>query len=97
MRIPFHGYTFRLGEKTLFVFFCLYEEMPGAPAIAPEPRFEGIDMIRRAVEGRRHIGEQSLEVALSGYRSESGAQAAFNARLGQLMQIRQSAIPGAKE
>ena len=38
MRDPFHGYTFRLGEKTLYVFFCIYEE--GAPEIASDPRFE---------------------------------------------------------
>jgi exosortase len=86
MQIPFHSYTFRMGEKTLYVFFCLYEEVPGRAAIA-NPQFEGVDMLQRALQGRRHIGLQSLELAVLGYRSELSAQEAFQARLPQLMQI----------
>jgi exosortase/archaeosortase family protein len=95
MRIPFHGYTFRLGEETLHVFFCIDEE--GAPEIASDPRFEAVDMLQRALKGRRHVAEQSLELALSGYPSESSAEQAFNARLGQLMKIDPGALPGGKE
>jgi len=94
-QIPFHGYTFRLDEKTLYVFFCLCEE--SGPAVVSNPKFEGTDMIQRALQGRRHIGLQSLELALSGYPSEADAREAFESRLGQLMQIRQGAVPGAKE
>jgi len=90
-RIPFHSYTFQLGDKTLYVFFCLYEEGLGS---ASNPQFEGVDMFERALEGRRRIGEQTLEVALSGYPSELSAREAFNARLGALMQIRQGAVSG---
>jgi hypothetical protein len=97
VQIPFHSYTFRMGEKKLFVFFCLYEEISDAPIIASSPEFEGIDMFQRALNGRRHIGNQSLEAAISGYRSELSAQEAFKARLGQLMQVRQNAIPSAKK
>jgi hypothetical protein len=95
MEIPFHRYTFRLGEKRVYVFFCLYEE--GGPAGGPDPRFEGIDMVQRALEGRRHIAEQSLELALSGYRSEAGAQEAFEARLGDMIRVRRSGVLGAGE
>jgi len=95
MQIPFHSYTFRAGEKTLHVFFCLYEEGPRDGALDATPQFERVDMFQRAVKGRRHIGEQSLEFAVSGYRSERSAQEAFEARLGQLVRIRP--IPGAKE
>ena len=97
IQIPFHSYTFRMGEKTLYVFFCLYEERPGAPAIVSDPQFEGIGMVERALKGQRHIGEQSLEIALSGYSSEQSAQEALEARLGQLMQPRQDLIPGTRE
>jgi exosortase/archaeosortase family protein len=95
--IPFHSYTFLLGDKTLHVFFCLYEEGAGGGAPAANPHFEGTGMLERALKGRRHIGEQSLELALSGYPSVQSAQAAFEARLGQLMEIRRGAIAGAKE
>ena len=54
-------------------------------------------MLQRALKGRRHIAEQSLELALSGYPSESSAEQAFNARLGQLMKIDPGALPGGKE
>jgi hypothetical protein len=60
------------------------------------PEFEATDMVQRALKGRRRIGQQSLELALSGYPSELSAQQAFQARLGQLMRIRPGAIPGAK-
>ncbi|MDD5262747.1 MAG: exosortase/archaeosortase family protein [Methylacidiphilales bacterium] len=87
MQIPFHSYIFRSGEKIRHVFFCISEEWPGDPAIAWNPEFEAVDMIQRALKGRRHSGEQSLELAVSGYPSESAAQEAFKARLAQLMQI----------
>ena len=88
LQIPFHSYTFRMGEKILYVFFCLYEELPVDPAAAREPQFEGVGMLQRALKGRRHVGQQSLEFALSGYPSEVSAQKAFKARLGQLIQIK---------
>ncbi len=54
-------------------------------------------MLQRALMGRRHIGIQSLELALSGYPSAESAQAAFEARLGGLMQTRKYPATGAKE
>lgn len=88
VQIPFHSYSFRMGEDRLYVFFCLREELPGEIAHAAIPEFEGTDMFQRALRGRRHVGEQSLEVAMSGYRSAESAQEAFKARLGDLLKIR---------
>ncbi len=97
MQIPFHGYIFRTGEKNRYVFFCISEERPGDPAIAWNPEFESADMIQRALKGWRHSGEQSLELAVSGYGSEQSAQEACKVRLAQLMQVRQGSASGAKE
>jgi exosortase len=88
LQIPFHSYTFRLGEKTLYVFFALYEAGPGAQATAAVPRFEGVDMLQRALEGRRHVGLQSLELALSGYPTEAAAEGAFQQGIGKLVEAR---------
>jgi len=97
IQLPFHSYTFGLNDQTLYVFFCLYEEIPGHATIASNPQFEGVDMFERALQGRRHIGQQSLEIALAGYNSERSAQEAFKARLGELMQIREGAgVPAAE-
>jgi len=97
LQIPFHSYTFRMGEKTLYVFFCLFEETTGAPATTSPPQFEGMDMIQRALKGQRHVGLQSLELALSGYPSEQNAQKVFETHLGKLLQISSSPVPGTKE
>ena len=67
MQIPFHRYIFRLNDKILHVFFCLYEERPG-DSIASGPQFEEVSMLERALKGQRHTGQQSLELAVSGYR-----------------------------
>ena len=87
-QIPFHSYTFRLGGKTLYVFFCLYEERPGDAATATIPEFEGVGMFQRAMKGRRQVGQQTLEVVLSGYPSEVIAREAFKARMGHLITAR---------
>jgi len=88
LEIPFHCYTFRMGEKTLFVFYCLYEERPHPPGPISIPQFEDTDMFQRAWEGRRHIGQQSLEVAVTGSLSQLAAQESFRMRLTQMMQPR---------
>ena len=67
LQIPFHTFIFRMDEKALYVFFCLYEEGLADPAAALNPQFEGVDMLQRALQGRRHVGLQSLEIALSGF------------------------------
>ncbi|HSI13583.1 MAG TPA: archaeosortase/exosortase family protein [Chthoniobacter sp.] len=97
LELPFHCYTFRMGEKTLFVFFCLFEERPNHPVAISNPQFEEIDMFQRAREGRRHIGQQSLEIAITSTQSERSAQEAFTARLKQMMQVRPGVAPIASE
>ena len=86
MRLPFHCYTFLLGEQRLYVFFCLREETGDASPDDAIPRFEQTGMLQRAWDGRRRIGLQSLELALSGYPSDTAAEQAFRARIGTLIQ-----------
>ncbi len=88
LRIPFHSYTFRLGDRLIYVFFCLSEERPGQTATTTaEPQFEGVDMLDRALKGQRHIAEQSLEIAISGCKSGAEAQKAFESRIQELMKV----------
>ena len=90
MRIPFHSYIFRMAEKTFYVFFCVYEQRSGDDVETWNPRFEGVDVLDRAIKGRRHMGLQSLEFAVFGYPSEQSAQQAFSAGVGALVQCRLS-------
>ncbi len=92
--IPFHAYVFRMDEKPLYVFFCLYEEVPLGEGGGSSPTFEGADMVERARKGRRHIGLQSLELALAGYPSDQSAREAFDARLGEMMHFRLKVLTG---
>lgn len=93
LQLPFHAYTFRVGETVLYVFYCLYEEMPGGKPPTANPQFEGIDMFQRAWEGRRNIGQQSLEIAVTGFSSEQSAREAFEAHLQQMLQVRPGVVP----
>ena len=86
IQVPFHGYVFRMAEKQLHVFFCLDEQQAGNRVAEPLPQFEGVDMLRRALTGRRRSGLQSLELAVTGYHSVPQAQEAFNARITQLIE-----------
>jgi len=88
MNIPFHTYTFGLSGKTLHIFFCLYEEGSGAGAVTATPQFEGTGMFERAIEGRRNIALQTVEVAISGCPSAKEAHEAFHARVGELIEMR---------
>jgi hypothetical protein len=87
VQIPFHSYSFRMGQDRLYVFFSLREELPGEVALTATPEFEETDLFQRALRGRRNVGEQSVEIAMSGYRSAESAQEAFQARLGEVLKI----------
>ena len=84
MQIPFHSYIFRLSEKFIYVFFCTGEERPGEPVVW-DPQFEAVDISQRALKGWRNSAVQSLEVAVTGYSSESAVLDAFKARLEHLL------------
>jgi exosortase/archaeosortase family protein len=87
-QLPFHSYTFRMGEKTLYVFFGLYEEMPGGEAFVSNPHFHPAGILDRAIKGQRGLGQQTLEAAVSGYASELAAREGLSARLGRWMRAR---------
>jgi len=97
LELPFRSYTFHLGEKTLYVFFCLQEEGPGVPTTTSNsnPQFGAAGGFERALHGQRRVGLQSLELAVSGYPSELSARKACEARLAQLLQGRPDAAADA--
>jgi exosortase/archaeosortase family protein len=91
LQLPFHAYIFRLRQRVLHVFFCLYEEIPGSfepERYAPDGM---IHLILRAFQGRRNVGQQSLEVALSGYPSDQAAQKVFQTRIRQYLRTGKTA------
>jgi exosortase len=72
LSLPFREYTYRSSGATLQVFFCQWED--GTEHQAGMWGSSLADRVRAAVVGRRHLGQQSLEMVLSGYETLSQAE-----------------------
>ena len=83
--MPFRAYTFDETRKRLYVFFCLWED-----AAEKQPGFgqsKYLDRLRAVWSGRRAVGQQTLEVVMTGYPTMALAEAALRARLPGLVRI----------
>jgi len=82
-RLPFRKYVFEGEGRTLFVFFCQWEdgfrEQAGLQASNQAGRLQSV------LTGRRLVGQQTLELVLSGYPSLDAADQAVRDRLPTLI------------
>ena len=85
LQLPFRSYTYESGGKTLYVFFCQWED--GAENQRGLQDSKGADRLQSALTGRRHLGQQTLELILSGYASLELAEAALRLRLPELIRL----------
>lgn len=87
--IPFHFLDFENQEYKEYVFFCLWEE--GLKNSEP-PRVEDKETrfarLRSVLVGQRNLGQQTLEVVISGYDSPEQAETAFRREMASLIQAR---------
>lgn len=88
VRLPVRQYAFLIQGRIVYVFFSLYEEGGKKDPKEMLADFGTEGLLHRAYNGRRHIGQQTLEVALAGYDSPISAQEAFEAHLPELLKIR---------
>jgi exosortase len=83
LELPFRHYEFGAGGRTLFVFYCLWEDRAIAAAVAEDgtvgSRLEAV----RA--GRRHLGQQVLELAVEGPATAAESVAALRGQLEHLI------------
>ena len=88
LSIPFHALDFeREGEKE-YVFYCVWEE--GAKNSAPprlEDRWSQLTRLRSVLLGQRNLGQQTLEIVISGVESQKKAEAAFRREVATLIDI----------
>ena len=64
--LTFRHYEFAAGARTLFVFYCLWEDRPAAPGSdAGEDGTQG-SRLQAVRAGRRNLGQQVLELAVEG-------------------------------
>ena len=81
LRIPFRVYDFDDHGEPLHVFFCLWEVASrdlGGHLLQDTSR---ISRLQRVFAGQRNLGQQSIEVIITGMRSHAAAEAAFNSQM----------------
>ena len=78
---------FREGDNKEYVFFCLWEE--GAKS-SERPRIEDkwsrLAKLRSVLLGQRNLGQQTLEIVITGYGSPKQAEAAFRREIVRLIE-----------
>ncbi len=87
LRLPFRTYTMEETGQTSFVFYCLWEDR------ALEQAFQRMDIsdygnrLNPVLEGRRNVGQRSLEVIVSGYADFDQAKAALLRQLQTMIKV----------
>lgn len=84
LELPFRAYTFAEAGRVLHVFFCLWED--GAEKQTGLGRSKYLDRLDSVLAGRRRLGQQTLEIVVSGYVSMEEAEQALRQRLPSLIQ-----------
>ena len=79
LQIPFRKYTYDVNGSPVHVFFCLWED--GSEKQIGMLGSKGADRVRTALSGRRRLGQQTLELVLSGYASLAEAGKAVRTHL----------------
>ena len=83
--MTFRHYVFEDSGRRLSVFFTLREGSWGEVEAADMLADTRATRLRRVFEGRRDLGQQSLEVAIWGAASPAAAEDAFRARMSTLL------------
>jgi exosortase len=87
IELVFRTYRFDARDRKNFVFFCVWEDRrePGAAPAAPE-EWSPASRWRAVLQRKRRLGQQTLEIAISGLENEKDARAAFERRITALVQ-----------
>jgi hypothetical protein len=83
--LTFRHYEFASGARTLFVFYCLWEDRPAAPgSVEAEDGTQGSRLLAVRA-GRRNLGQQVLELAVEGPVTPEESIAALREQLNSLI------------
>jgi exosortase len=88
--MPFETFTFEANQKLYYVFYCLWEDSWTFPRVANENIAQRGDRwwrLQVAWEGKRNLGQQAFEVAMTGYRDFDEAADALRQQLPSLINI----------
>jgi hypothetical protein len=87
--LTFHTYLFDWNGTTLHVFYLIWED--GNRDVNPTVMgqdWSGISRLQQVCFGQRNLGQQTLEIVLSGATSDQEARTTLQAELGKIVQIR---------
>jgi hypothetical protein len=91
-KLPFRDYTYSGEGQVLYVFFCQWED--GAERQAGMGASAQTERLRTVWVGRRHIGQQTLEIIVTGSASLEEAESTVRHQLPSLIQVSSQAIAG---
>lgn len=78
LSIPFHAMDFDDGVNKSYVFFCLWEDgARGSDQFEQQDGWVELSRLRSVWLGERSLGQQTLEIVISGYDSAEQAATAF--------------------
>jgi hypothetical protein len=87
--IPFHALDFDDGVRKSYVFFCLWEDgVKSSDRSGQQDRWIELTRLRSVLLGQRSLGQQSLDVVISGYDSPEQAATAFRREIAKLIEVR---------
>jgi exosortase len=90
LQIPFRAYEFDSNGEPLHVFFCLWEVGNRDFGTHLRQDFSRESRLQRVFAGQRNLGQQSLEVIISGTASRADAEAAFRAQMQSFLVLQRS-------
>ena len=84
--LVFRTYRFDAHDRSHYVFFCVWEDRRNPDEeLRPPDEWNPSSRIRAVLDRKRHLGQQVLEVVISGIEDEAAARAAFEARIPALL------------
>ncbi len=84
--VRFHAYSFREGDRLLFVYHGIWAfQSPRGAAFGPLSFHKHIATVQSVIRRERNLGQQSAELVVSGCRTNAEADAAFRQLISELL------------
>jgi hypothetical protein len=85
---PFRRFEFKEHGQTVHVFHCIWEEHAPSKYFEHNPNASMLSLRFDAVlNGRRNLGQRSIQVLVRGYADANSAQAAVEKQLQKLIKV----------
>jgi exosortase len=91
LKLPFQRYTYEANGQLLYVFFCQWQDGDEAPRglRLPKGPLEVAHRVQLACQGKRRLGQQTLEIVVSGCESFQKAEQQVRSRLPEMIRLGQ--------